>query len=77
MWWAKFYKCREDNKLTAGDVEFKVYSRFEIDTEGLKFSVLIIEDYGEPLQIDDFAKLSNGIKTEIKEYIHHVQWHYH
>ena len=59
--------------MTAGDVEFKVYSRFEIDTEGLKCSVLIIEDYGEPLQIDDFAKLSNGIKTEIKEYIHHVQ----
>lgn len=54
--------------MAAGDVEFKVFSRFEIDTEGLKCSVLIVEDYGEPLHIDDFSKLSNGIRAEIKEY---------
>jgi len=54
--------------LKVGEVDFKIFSTLQIDTETLHCTVFLVESYGEPLIIDDCKRILTSLSLTISQF---------
>ncbi len=61
--------CRDTETIKADNDEFKIHSSFSIDSDTLNGEVLVIENYGEPLLIDNMKKRYKVLEEDVNNFV--------